>query len=79
MSKLKTRGSGNAQAKLTESKVRAILRAYDSGIYTQRDLSRHYDMSRTQIHRIVHRENWRHVSKSHTSNQSVINQLKKST
>lgn len=77
--KLKTRGEGNAQAKLNEKQVRAIRRAYDSGVYFLRELAHHYDISLTQIHRIVTGENWAWVSKSRESNKSVVNKLNKST
>lgn len=77
MSKLDTHGEGNKQAKLNETKVRGLRRAYESGAYTQRDLARHYDISLTQVHRIVHNVDWKHVPTYHPSNKSVTNKLNK--
>ena len=58
MSKLKTRGEGNAQAKLTRVNVEAIRLLNASGVMGYRKLAKIYSVSVSQIHRIIKRENW---------------------
>lgn len=60
MSKLATRGEGNSQAKLTEADVRTIRQWYKNGIFMW-FLSEQFEISQTQIWRIIHRVDWKHV------------------
>lgn len=61
MSKLATRGSGNKSAKLNEPLVKAIRVAVSLGV-RQNLLARACGISRTQMWRIVHHVDWKHVS-----------------
>lgn len=60
MSRLQTRGSGNSQAKINEEIVRAIRVAHQLGMQ-QKILARICGVSTTQMHRIIHRKDWKHV------------------
>lgn len=55
------RGEKNSAAKLTDFLVRDILRRYARGGVTQRELSRDYHVSRSNIGLIVTRKIWTHV------------------
>lgn len=70
MSRTKTRGAGNANAKLTEEMVKGIRRAYartrdmpvcSKGRNSMSYLAAQYGVSVKQIWRIIHYENWKHV------------------
>jgi hypothetical protein len=52
-------GERNARAKLTWRKVAQIRRAYDSGESSFRGLAARFEISDSQIGRIVHRQEWR--------------------
>lgn len=54
------RGSAVPTAKLTEQTVRAILAASAQG-EGQSSLARRFGVSNKQVHKIVHRQQWRHV------------------
>lgn len=51
----------NNQIKLDEVTVKQILEMYSTGNYSQKNLSDIFQISRTQIGRIVRRENWKNV------------------
>jgi hypothetical protein len=53
-------GTNNPGAILTETNVRQLRFLYRKG-KTQKELSILYGMSLSQIHRIIHRINWRHI------------------
>lgn len=57
MSKLNTRGEGNAQAKLNHYQVNAIRQLHKNKV-GYRKLSKFYNISISQIRRIVKHENW---------------------
>ena len=59
--RLKTRGSGNASAKLNEQVVRATKIALSLGV-RQFILARCLGISSTQIWRIAHNVDWKHVT-----------------
>lgn len=56
----KTRGEGNAMAKLTEHQVRFIKQAVDYGC-SMSLLARHFKVSYTQIYMIINGRDWRWV------------------
>ena len=58
MSRLKTRGEGNVQTKLKENEVKSIRFLYRYTDMTEKDLTLLYNISTTQIWRIIHNENW---------------------
>lgn len=54
------RGEKVPSAKLTDTQVLAIRRAYQHG-QTQRSLARQFGVSHPTIHHIIHRRAWRHL------------------
>lgn len=58
--RLKTRGAGNAQAKLDVRKVIFIKQAVDHGA-SQTLLAKHFKVSHVQISRIISGIYWRHA------------------
>jgi hypothetical protein len=55
------RGELQPTSKLTASEVRKIRNLYATGTYSYRRLGKMFDVSDTQIIRIVNLESWRHV------------------
>lgn len=56
-----TRGELNAQAKLDEESVRAILEEYARGGVSQAKLGMKFGVSQAQVYHIVNGKSWRHV------------------
>jgi len=54
-------GEKSGTHKLKEKDVLEIRQLYSTGEYTQRDLSKKYGISQTEISRIYHRTRWDHV------------------
>lgn len=54
-------GETHHKATLTESQVREILRRYELGEKTQKQLADEYGVQRATIHSIVHRQTWKHL------------------
>lgn len=54
-------GSAHARAKLTESDVREIRRAHGDGVQ-QKLLAARFGVCKQVVNRIVHREDWKHVT-----------------
>ena len=54
-----SRGRRNGRAKLIQSTVKEIRSLYMEGNYTQQALAMQFDLSPSQIGRIVRRESWR--------------------
>jgi DNA-binding XRE family transcriptional regulator len=55
------RGEDCYASKLTEDDVRKIRRLNEQGEYSQSDLAEVFEVSQTNIGRIVRRETWKHV------------------
>lgn len=60
MSRLQTRGSGNAQAKMNERTVEDARLLHQLGV-EQQVLARFFRVSTTQMYRIIHHVDWKHV------------------
>lgn len=58
---LAIRGERNGFSKLDEASVKEIREAWHGRELNQRQLARKYGVDRNQIHRIIHREYWKHV------------------
>lgn len=58
--RLKTRGEGNAAAKLTATKASFIKQAASLGA-SQTLLARHFRISHAQVSRIINHVDWRHA------------------
>lgn len=54
------KGSKNANAALTEKKVRALLFLYEGG-FSQDDLAEVFDTTRVNVRHIVNKRTWKHV------------------
>lgn len=55
------KGEKNAYSKLTKKKVLSIRDKYDSGKYSQIELSDMFNISKTTIHNVVKRKTWNHL------------------
>lgn len=55
------KGESNGKSKLTEEKVRLICALYDSGKFTQEDISNMMDISRANISYVVRKQTWSHL------------------
>ncbi len=55
------RGARHGGAKLTEAEVRLLRRMYETGDFSQHELSRRFGVSVRQIGRIIRGEKWAHV------------------
>jgi group I intron endonuclease len=58
MGKPHLKGESNPMSKLSSKDVQAIKELYDSGSYTQIDLSKKFNISRAQIGRVLRKEQW---------------------
>ena len=56
-----SRGESHSDAKLTDEKVKEIRELYDTGNYTQDQLSDLFRVSQSNISRIVLRKTWKHI------------------
>lgn len=56
-----SRGSNNKQSKLNEQQVLEIRKKYKSGEYSQQKLANEYQISRSQIRRIINCVGWMHL------------------
>jgi DNA invertase Pin-like site-specific DNA recombinase len=61
-------GECNGRAKLTERKVLRIRKLYAiegknraGRLFSQRDLAKHFEISRMQIRRVLSYKNWQHI------------------
>jgi group I intron endonuclease len=52
----------NHRRKLTDSQIKEIIELYNTGEYTQAKLANQFNISPTQIHRIVKRKSWTNKS-----------------
>lgn len=57
----KAQGIKNGMAKLTENVIIEIRKKYKSGLSTQRQLAKEYNISFKQIHNIVRYKRWKHL------------------
>jgi len=57
------RGIKHGRCKLLERDVLEIRRLYSSGNYSKTELSKKYNIGRTQITRIINNESWKHIMK----------------
>jgi len=57
------RGIKHGRCKLLERDVLEIRRLYSSGNYSKTELSKKYNVGRTQITRIINNESWKHILK----------------
>lgn len=55
--RLKTRGEGNFNAKLTEEKVKKIRLLRQAG-HDYNDIMNQFGISRTQVWRVIHKKDW---------------------
>jgi hypothetical protein len=56
-----TEGSKNKNSKLTETQVLQIRATYAAGGVTQKNLAKHYKVSRTQVNQIINHKKWTHI------------------
>ena len=56
-------GERNPQAKITERIVIEIIEKFHTNLYTKAQLSREYNLSRSQVSRIIRGESWKGLSK----------------
>lgn len=56
-----TFGEKHPKAKLTESDVVHIREMYDNGIYTQKEIAKKYEISKSSVSCIVRCVNWSHI------------------
>ena len=54
-------GEKNGMSKKIEQEVLEIRQKYLTGLYTQKELSEEYSISRAQIQRIVNNKQWKHI------------------
>ena len=54
-------GERNGGCKTTESTVRELLKLWDSGNYTQKQLGEMFGIARPNVYAIVHRKSWRRM------------------
>lgn len=55
------RGAAHPHSKLTETKIREIIYAYDRGGVTYRELANQYGVSASTINDILNHRTWRHL------------------
>jgi hypothetical protein len=55
------KGKNNAQVKLTEEQVRLIFNAYHDGAYNRQELADYFEVSWSQVNRIVKKKRWGHL------------------
>lgn len=55
------KGKSHPQARLTEAKVKAIRKKYQTGDYSQNDLAKEYKVVQSHIWLIVNKIRWKHV------------------
>jgi len=58
-------GSNHPMVKLSEATVRIIIRKYQSGLFTQKNLVNFYSLSQSHISRIVNKQSWKHLWGNH--------------
>jgi hypothetical protein len=56
-----TKGQKNGNSKLTQQQVLEIRELYSSGNYSQKELSKKFQVGTVQIHRIVNNKLWKHI------------------
>ena len=56
-------GESHTNSKLTENNVKDILNALVLGSYTQKELSKQYNVTSPVINKIANGKNWKHVYK----------------
>jgi len=59
---LMARGEGSTKHKLTADEVREIRALYATGTATYRKLSEQFGVQNCALHKIIHRESWRHIA-----------------
>ena len=57
-------GSRNGSAKLIEAEVSDILRLYERGEHSQREIARRHGVTQATISHIVRREQWTHLGRA---------------
>lgn len=55
-------GERNGHSKLTDSQVTQIRRSYVPGVVTMAQLAARFGTSKTNVHAILHGNNWKHIS-----------------
>ena len=56
-----SKGENNGRSKLTNKVVRLIIRMYQTGMYSQKQIGKRFNVDQTTIHYIVTQKTWKNI------------------